>query len=119
VRQARTSGALRHLAVAFAMAVAALALASAPSRAATPTVTMFNSGIPNPAKLVGITAGPDGKVWFADNFNQALGAVTLSSGSTNEIALPADRFPIGLTSGPNGRLYSFDGISGIAWSFVR
>ncbi len=57
------------------------------ARAATPTVTMFNSGIPDPATLLGITAGPDGKVWFADNLNKALGAVTLSSGSTNEIAL--------------------------------
>ncbi len=90
--------------------------------AATPTVTMFNSGIPNPATLLGITAGPDGKVWFADNFNKALGAVTVSSGSTNEIAIPdfsgAPQHPVGVTGGPNGRLYFFSGVDGVAWSFA-
>jgi streptogramin lyase len=86
------------LLVAVALVVPAL-----PAHAATPTVTMFNSGIPNPAILKGMTAGPDGKVWFADWLNNSLGAVTLSSGAVNE--LPAHSDPVGVTGGVNGNLY--------------
>ncbi len=104
---------LAGLLVALALLVPAL-----PAHAATPTVTMFNSGIPDPATLLGITAAPDGKVWFADASNKALGAVTLSSGATNEIAVDRDT-PVGVTAAPDGRLYySEAGFPGIALSFV-
>jgi streptogramin lyase/subtilisin-like proprotein convertase family protein len=113
-------GARRLYSLAAALFIAAL-VPALPAQAATPTVTMFNSGIPDPATMLGITAGPDGKVWFADNLNKALGAVTLSSGSTNEIALPnvqtnIEQHPFGVTGGPNGRLYFSSGLNGIAWS---
>jgi streptogramin lyase len=105
------------VASAIACAMATLLLAG-PARAATPTVTMFNSGIPDPSTLLGITAAPDGKVWFADAVNDSLGAVTLSSGATNEQAVGRDT-PVGVTAGPDGRLYySAAGFSGVALSFV-
>ncbi len=96
----------------------ALLIPALPAHAATPTVTVFNSGIPDPSTLLGISAAPDGKVWFADSVNNALGAVTLSSGSTNEIGISRNT-PVGVTAGPDGRLYyAVAGFSGVALSFV-
>ena len=95
-----------------------VALAAAPARAATPTVTMFSSGVPNPAILLGITAGPDGKVWFADSHNDALGAVTLSTGAVNELPVGRNQ-PVGVTAGPDGNLYTFTGLAGSALSFAH
>jgi streptogramin lyase len=106
------------LAAVLIAALAAIFAFAGRAQAATPTVTMFTAGIPNPATLLGITAAPDGKVWFGDAQNDSVGAVTLSSGAVNEINVGRDT-PVGVTAGPDGRLYyGIAGFPGIALSFV-
>ncbi len=107
---------MRRRALAVIGLLATLALAPGSAGAATPTVTTFSSGITNPAVLLGITAAADGKVWFVDNYNNQLGAVTLSSGTSNE--LPSGNYPVGVTSGPNGKLYFFRGTPSVALSYA-
>lgn len=100
-RVARRSGAV---ATALAAALTTL-VAGAPVQAATPTVTEFSSGIPENARIVGITAASDGKVWFADQGNATAGSINPFNQITSEIP-SADLFQIaGLTNGSDGNVY--------------
>jgi streptogramin lyase/subtilisin-like proprotein convertase family protein len=68
-------------------------------------VTEFSSGIPEGARLVGITAASDGKVWFADQGTDTAGSINPFNQITSEIP-SADLFQIaGLTNGSDGNLY--------------
>jgi streptogramin lyase len=90
---------------AIACAAVALLGAGAPARAATPTVTEFSSGIPGGARIVGITAASDGKLWFADQGNDTAGSINPFNQITSEIPA-ADLFQIaGLANGSDGNLY--------------
>jgi len=54
---------------------------------------------------MGITAGPDGALWFTDLDGDAIGRIT-TSGSITEYALPnPDSGPTGITAGPDGALW--------------
>ena len=54
---------------------------------------------------VGITAGPDGNLWFTEfNANQ-IGRIS-TAGVTTEFAVPtANSAPFGITAGPDGNLW--------------
>jgi len=93
------------LATAVITAVAGLFAMAGSALAATPTVTEFSTGIPEGARLVGITAASDGKVWFADPGNATAGSINPFNQITSEIA-SANLFEIaGVTNGSDGNVY--------------
>src|SRR6266487_1370083 len=75
----------------------------------TGTITEFTlpSGNPNGVRggPLGITAGPDGALWFTDAANNAIGRIT-TAGKISEFALPTPQSaPEQITSGPDGKLW--------------
>ncbi len=69
----------------------------------------------------GITAGPDGNLWFTEGFGvpagspelarAAIGRITLE-GAITEFPLPqADSAPVGITAGPDGNLWFTESFS--------
>ena len=71
---------LRPRLAAFLTAIVAsvglLSLSSAPAWAAAGTVTEFPLTLPS--EPFGITAGPDGNVWFTEAFGNKIGRITTS-----------------------------------------
>jgi virginiamycin B lyase len=54
---------------------------------------------------VGITAGPDGAVWFVESGGNSIGRIT-TAGVVTEFRIPtANSTPIGITAGPDGALW--------------
>src|SRR5262245_22661777 len=51
----------------------------------------------------GITAGPDGALWFTENRDK-IGRIT-TGGAVTEFALPARSSPQGIAAGPDGALW--------------
>ena len=68
--------------------------------------------LPLPTRPLGITAGPDGNLWYTAIGR--IGRITLS-GTISEFALDAREFPTAITAGPDNALwYSLgDGIGRI------
>jgi streptogramin lyase len=70
----------------------------------------------------GITAGPDGNIWFTEAGFTFLGGVTgggnkigriTTAGSTTEFSIPtAGSFPVGITAGPDGNLWFIEASTG-------
>jgi streptogramin lyase len=52
----------------------------------------------------GITAGPDGNIWFAETKGDKIGKVT-TSGKFTEYSLSTGSSPYGITPGPDGNLW--------------
>jgi hypothetical protein len=52
----------------------------------------------------GITAGPDGNVWFTEFTTSQIGQIT-PDGSVSEFPLPDRTFPREITAGPDGNLW--------------
>jgi streptogramin lyase len=53
----------------------------------------------------GITAGPDGNIWFTEYGNNTLGRIT-PTGVLTEFPIPkAGSYPTDITSGPDGNLW--------------
>src|ERR1700687_6187528 len=63
------------------------------------------SGIPGPTD---ITTGPDGNLWFADNYVSGIGKIT-PSGAVKIFALPPIEGPFRLTAGTDGNLWFTEG----------
>ena len=59
----------------------------------------LGSGLEDP---VGITAGPDGAVWFGESYDTVVGRIT-TSGTITEYTV--DARPYGITLGPDGALW--------------
>src|SRR5439155_597612 len=61
--------------------------------------------IPTPFSFPdGITAGPDGNLWFTEGFADKIGRIT-TAGEITEFPLTALSFPYGITAGPDGNLW--------------
>jgi len=103
----RQSGTRRRGAIAAAIACtfAALLVVGPPARAATPTVTEFSSGIPESARIIGITAASDGKLWFADDGDDTAGSINPFNQIVSEIASAGLDGIAGVTNGPDGNVY--------------
>lgn len=86
-------------------AAAAVVVGAAPARAATPTVTEFTTGIPDDARLWGITAASDGKLWFADQGTNTAGSFNPFNQIASEITPAAGSFMAGITDGSDGNVY--------------
>ncbi|HYL77589.1 MAG TPA: hypothetical protein VEU96_25470 [Bryobacteraceae bacterium] len=72
----------------------------------TAQVTFTEFPIPggNPIPF-GITAGPDGNLWFTERqFGDKIASIT-TAGVLTEYALPNDGSPTGITTGPDGNLW--------------
>src|SRR5260221_6830523 len=78
-----------------------LSLSSLPALATVGSITEFS-----PASLPrGITAGPDGNVWFAESGGNKIGRIT-PSGSITEFPTPTKSSgPWGITTGPDGNVW--------------
>jgi len=104
------------VALAIACAAEAILIGVAPARAATPTVTEFSTGIPEDARLWGITAASDGKLWFADQGTNTAGSFNPFNQIASEITPAAGSFMAGITDGSDGNVsvYSDDRTAGIS-----
>ena len=60
---------------------------------------------------LGITLGPDGKMWFTENLANKIGRITPSGVITEFTGFSAASGPLGITAGPDGNLW-FTEISG-------
>jgi streptogramin lyase len=93
----------RHLM--FWLAAAGALGATAPSGAQ--TITYFPIPTAN-AEINGMTLGPDGNVWFTEQFANKIGFIT-STGAITEFPIPTtNSFPSGITAGPDGNLWFFE-----------
>jgi streptogramin lyase len=73
-----------------------------------PTITEFP--VPTANALLGnangITAGPDGNLWFAEDGASKIGMINPTTHAFNEFATPtANAGPRGITAGPDGNLW--------------
>ena len=57
--------------------------------------------------LPGITAGPDGAMWFVNESTEAIERIT-TAGALTEYQMPSDSTLYGITTGPDGRLWFGD-----------
>ena len=75
-------------------------------------VTEFSAGITGGAKPLGITAGPDGNLWFTEQIGNRIGRITpLGVVTEFSTGISAGATPGGITAGPDGNLWftEFDG----------
>ena len=87
----------------------AVVVPAVPAHAATPTVTEFSDGLgPNPT-ILGLTAGPDGKVWFADQAfttgDETVGSINPFNQIISMVTPDVSSGLFGVTAGPDGNLY--------------
>ncbi len=70
------------------------------------TGTITEYGVPTSGSLPqGITAGPDGALWFAEQNGNKIGRITMS-GAITEYSVPTSSSrPLGITAGPDGALW--------------
>jgi streptogramin lyase len=84
------------------------AAAGAPRREFAPSDTAAIQEFPLPAASSpfpqGITAGPDGNVWFTELFTNSVGRLT-PGGSLTQFPLKGDGQPNRIATGPDGRLW--------------
>src|SRR6266536_966035 len=100
---------LTALITALIACVGLLSLSSAPAWAAAGTITEFSTPTANSGPF-GITAGPDGNLWFTETATNKIGRITTAGGIT-EVPLPATCASTyhcgldGITAGPDGNLW--------------
>src|SRR6266702_918325 len=100
---------LTALITALIACVGLLSLSSAPAWAAAGTITEFSTPTANSGP-VGITAGPDGNLWFTETATNKIGRIT-TGGAITEFALPTTCGssggcgPYAITAGPDGNLW--------------
>jgi virginiamycin B lyase len=88
--------------------LAAIVLSAAAVAAAAPAAAQTITEFPTPrvdSGPIGITAGPDGALWFTENGGNEIGRITIA-GVFTEFPLPtAGSGPAGITTGPDGALW--------------
>ena len=69
-------------------------------------ITHFSAGLTSNALPQGITAGPDGNLWFTEKSKEGIGRITPAGVITEFTAgLTADSGPNGIAAGPDGNLW--------------
>jgi streptogramin lyase len=73
-------------------------------------ITEFSTGISANSGPNGITAGPDGNVWFTEATTDRVGRIT-PTGFVTEFStgITSGSMPIGITAGPDGNLWFTEG----------
>ncbi len=105
----RPQGIARLVLVLSILTTGLVLFASSPAAAFPPAVTVSS----NPGALIsdpsGLTAGPDGNLWFTDSDHYSIGRITPSGVVTSYIAGVFDPSGLyglgGITSGPDGALW--------------
>jgi virginiamycin B lyase len=78
------------------------------SPAITPAQTIAIGKYPVPNRAVwGITAGPDGALWYTDYISNMVRRIS-TAGAVTGYALPTFSYPFGITAGPDGALWFTD-----------
>ncbi len=70
----------------------------------TTTGTITEYTLPNEAHPGGITKGPDGNLWFAEEGTSKIGKIT-TAGAITEYGLPSGSVPREIAVGPEGNLW--------------
>ncbi len=92
------------LITAIVVSVGLLGLSTAPAWAAAGTITEFP--IPTASTFPrGITAGPDGNLWFTEYSGNKIGRITPAGFITEFPIPPTSSNPFGITAGPDGNLW--------------
>jgi streptogramin lyase len=70
------------------------------------TISEFSGGTTGNNTPYGITAGPDGNIWFADYYANQIGRIT-PQGAVTEFGagISGSAYPNGITEGPDGNLW--------------
>jgi virginiamycin B lyase len=96
--QFRTAGSALLLTV---VAFETLVMVASPAQALPPPIHQF----PVSSSPWGITAGPDGNLWFTEHSGNKIGRIT-PAGVITEFPIPTRRSgPFGITAGPDGNLW--------------
>ncbi|MHB8312787.1 MAG: Vgb family protein [Candidatus Dormibacteria bacterium] len=104
-RGSRRTGRRTYLVAALGvLELLALVLAASPASASgLGTITEYRTGLTSNANPFGITAGPDGNLWFtelnADNIGKITPAGTITEYPVGSVS------PLGITAGPDGNLW--------------
>ena len=70
------------------------------------TITEFSTGMTAGAAPFGITAGPDGNLWFTENSGNRIGRITPAGVITEfSTGITAGAYSTGITAGPDGNLW--------------
>src|SRR6266702_1074419 len=98
---------LAALITAVIASVYLLSLSSTTAWAKVGTITEFP--VPtSSSQPAGITAGPDGNLWFTEPAGNKIGRIT-TSGGFSEFPVPSpggtNSLPLGITAGPDGKLW--------------
>jgi streptogramin lyase len=89
----------------IALAIAGVSAVAVPVGAVDLCITEYSDGITPGANLVGITAGPDGNLWFVGYGIDEVGRIT-PNGDVTEFPIPtANAAAQMITSGPDGNLW--------------
>jgi len=101
----------RHISLRFSLFAGLLSLLICVLTLAAPSALALSGKIREFAvptansRPVGITAGPDGALWFTENNTNKIGRIT-TAGVVTEFAVPtANSVPAGITAGPDGNLW--------------
>src|SRR5450755_2804878 len=104
MRDSQGNGSIASWVRAFYLGFALLGLSSGAAQAQ--VVTEFSAGITAGAGPVGITAGPDGNLWFTENNHDKIGRITpLGVVTEFNAGITAGAQPYGITAGPDGNLW--------------
>ncbi len=78
---------------------------------ASPAASITESPVPTArSSPSGITAGPDGNLWFTENGSNQIGRIS-PSGTITEFPVPtAGSQPLGIAAGPSGNLWFTEGL---------
>ena len=69
------------------------------------TITEFSNGITARSGPAGITAGPDGNLWFTEASQWRIGRITTAGVVTEFTGLTAGSTPVSITAGPDDKLW--------------
>lgn len=108
-----------------AMAAVGAVLAAASPGAGAPSVSVGAFGGAAVGRPQGITAGPDGAIWFTNEDGHSIGRLT-ARGAVSRYTDPSIVNPSGITPGPDGALWFLNGagsigrltLDGVAKSFA-
>jgi streptogramin lyase len=105
---AETGSARARISIAMALCAAVLGTGTAAATTGGPVVSEFDTGLTSGVSLWGITAGPDGNLWFTEESHNAVGRITPGAVITEFTA----GFP---TGSPAGSSRARTATSGSPW----
>jgi streptogramin lyase len=91
--------------IAMALCAAVLGTGTAAATTGGPVVSEFETGLTSGVSLWGITAGPDGNIWFTEESHNAVGRITPGAVITEFTAGFPTGSPRGIVTGPDGNLW--------------